>query len=141
MRKPHFDGDFPFRDMYSRPMNAAIRPLDPAAEFYTEERCHINELSNLPEDPDCSIARARIEPGVTTRWHRLDGIAERYVVLEGCGRAEIGDLPPRAVGPGDVVLIPPACRQRIANVGTADLVFLAICTPRFRPEHYGDAEV
>ena len=117
-------------------MNAAIRFLDPATEFYTEERCHINELSNLPEDPDCSIARARIEPGVTTRWHRLAGVAERYVVLEGRGRAEIGDLPPRDVGPGTVVLIPPACRQRIANLGRTDLVFLAICTPRFRPERY-----
>ena len=94
-------------------MNPAIRPHDPAAEFYTEERCYITELSNLPEDPDCSIARARLEPGVTTRWHRLDGIAERYVVL-----------------------IPPACRQRIANLGKTDLVFLAICTPRFRPERY-----
>lgn len=121
-------------------MNPSIRPLDPAAEFYTEERCHINELSNLPEDPACSIARARVAPGVTTRWHRLDGIAERYVVLEGRGCAEIGGLPPRGVGPGDVVLIPPGCRQRIANLGTADLVFLAICTPRFRPEHYADAD-
>ncbi len=139
-RRSYFDGDFAFRDMYSRPMNAAIRPLDPAAEFYTEERCHITELSNLPEDPDCSIARARIEPGVTTRWHRLGGIAERYVVLEGRGCAEIGDLPPRDVGPGDVVLIPPACRQRIANLGKTDLVFLAICTPRFRPERYEDID-
>ena len=121
-------------------MNAAIRILDPAAEFYTAERCHIIELSNLPADPDCSIARARIEPGVTTRWHRLDGVAERYVVLEVRGRAEIGDLPPRDVGPGDVVLIPPACRQRIANPGKTDLVFLAICTPRFRPERYEDLD-
>ena len=121
-------------------MNAAIRPLDPAAEFYTAERCHINELSNLPEDSACSIARARVAPGVTTRWHRLDGITERYVVLEGLGRAEIGDLPPRGVGPGDVVLIPPACRQRIANLGKTDLVFLAICTPRFRPERYEDID-
>ena len=120
-------------------MNPAIRPLDPAAEFYTEERCHITELSNLPEDPDCSIARARVAAGATTRWHRLAGIAERYVLLEGRGRAEIGDLPPREVGPGAVVLIPPGCRQRIANVGTADLVFLAVCTPRFQPACYAEA--
>ena len=123
---------------YIRSMNAAIRPLAHATEFFTEERCHILELANDPEDSDCSIARARVEPGVTTRWHRLDGIAERYVVLEGIGRAEIGDLPPQNVGPGDVILIPPGCRQRIANAGPADLVFLAVCTPRFRPEHYRD---
>ena len=121
-------------------MNASIRHPDPAAEFYTAERCHILELSNAPDDPDGSIARARVEPGVITRWHRLADAAERYVVLEGRGRVEIGDLPPRDVAPGDVVLIPPGCRQRIANAGAEDLVFLAVCTPRFQPACYADAE-
>ena len=121
-------------------MNPAIRPLDSAAEFYTEERCHILELANLPDDPDASIARARVEPGVTTRWHRLVGAAERYVLLAGRGRAEIGGLPPQDVGPGDVILIPPGAPQRIANLGPTDLVFLAICTPRFRPEAYEDLD-
>jgi 23S rRNA-/tRNA-specific pseudouridylate synthase len=41
---------------------------------------------------------------------------------------------------GDVVRIPPMCRQRITNVGTTDLVFLAICTPRFMPQAYEDIE-
>lgn len=121
-------------------MNAAIRTPDSAAEFFTAEKCHILEISNSPDDPDCSIARARVEPGVTTRWHRLAGTAERYVILEGRGRAEIGELPPRNVGPGDVVLIPPGVRQRITNAGNRDLVFLAVCTPRFRPEAYEDIE-
>ena len=125
---------------YNIPMNPAIRAIDPSAEYYFAEGCHVLELSNVPGDPDCSIARARVEPGTTTRWHRLDGIAERYVLLEGRGRAEIGDLPPREVGPGDVLLIPPGCRQRIANVGDRDLVFLAVCTPRFLPARYTDAE-
>ena len=121
-------------------MNPEIRSPAPAAEFSTPENCHILELANLPGDPDCSIARARVEPGATTRWHRLAGVAERYVILAGRGRAEIGDLPPRAVAPGDVVLMPPGVRQRIANTGHDDLVFLAICTPRFRPEHYADID-
>ena len=128
------------RNGYKTPMNAAIRIPVSAAEFYTEEKCHVLELSNSADDPDCSIARARVEPGVTTRWHRLAGVAERYVLLEGRGRAEIGDLPPQEVSPGAVVLIPPGCRQRIANTGKGDLVFLAICTPRFRPETYEDIE-
>jgi mannose-6-phosphate isomerase-like protein (cupin superfamily) len=85
-----------------------------------------------------SIARARVETSVTTRWHRLRGIAERYVIIEGLGRVEVGDLPATDVGPGDVVLIPPGCRQRIANIGSTDLVFLAICSPRFVPEAYWD---
>jgi mannose-6-phosphate isomerase-like protein (cupin superfamily) len=64
--------------------------------------------------------------------------AERYVILEGTGRVEIGNLAPQEVTAGDVLLIPPSCRQRIANVGSADLVFLAICSPRFRSEAYED---
>ena len=121
-------------------MDEAIGRFDPGAERYTPERCHIVELSNSPADPEVSIARARVEPGVTTRWHRVLGTAERYVILEGRGRVEVGDLPPQEVGAGDVVLIPPSCRQRIANAGPGDLIFLAICTPRFRPEAYEDVE-
>lgn len=121
-------------------MNEEIRPMNPGAEFYTAERCHINELSNTVTDPEVSISRARVEPGVTTRWHRLDGIAERYVILDGTGRVEIGNLPPHEMGPGAVALIPPSCRQRITNTGEKGLIFLAICTPRFRQEAYEDIE-
>jgi mannose-6-phosphate isomerase-like protein (cupin superfamily) len=115
---------------------ASVRRLTPAAEFATSEGCSIVEISNSPDDPHLSIARARVEPNVTTQWHRLAGVAERYVILEGSGRVEIGDRPPEDVHPGDVVLIPPMCRQRITNIGSADLVFLAICTPRFERDRY-----
>lgn len=114
--------------------------MDPAAEYFFAEGCHINELSNTEADSAVSVARARVAPGVTTRWHRLVDTTERYVLLSGQGRVEVGDLPPRAVGPGDVVLIPPGCRQRITCLGEEELVFLAICTPRFRPEAYEDME-
>ena len=109
-------------------------------EWYTDERCHIRELSNTADDPDLSIAQARVTPGVVTRWHRLTGVTERYVILEGQGRMEVGDLPPRTLRPGDVVLIPPGCRQRIANTGGTDLIFLALCSPRFTPEAYEDID-
>jgi mannose-6-phosphate isomerase-like protein (cupin superfamily) len=122
-------------------MKARIKYFDAQAEYFTPELCHINELANTPDDPGASIARARVGPGMTTRWHRLVGTAERYVILEGRGRVEVGDVRPHDVGPGDVVLIPPLCRQRITNIGTTDLVFLAICTPRFRPEVYEDLEL
>lgn len=121
-------------------MKPAIHRFDAAAEYDTPERCFINELCNTPDDPDVSIARARVAPGVTTRWHRLPGTAERYVILEGSGRVEVGELPAADVGSGDVVLIPPGCRQRIANTGATDLVFLAICSPRFVIEAYEDVE-
>jgi len=122
------------------PKEAEIRPREAAVEFYTEERCHIRELSNIAHDPAVSIAAARVEPGVVTRWHRLAGITERYVILQGEGRMEAGTLPPRLIGPGDVVIIPPGCPQRIANTGGADLLFLAVCSPRFVPEAYEDID-
>ena len=121
-------------------MQPAVLQANPGAEFHTPEECWILELSNSPADPQLSIARARVAPGVTTRWHRVRGTAERYVIVEGTGRVEVADLAPREVAAGDVVLIPPSARQRIANTGTRDLVFLAICTPRFVPEAYEDLE-
>lgn len=117
-------------------MKPAIKRSEASAEFHTSEGCDILELSNSADDADASIARARVAPGVTTQWHRLVGTTERYVILEGRGRVEVGDLPAQEVIAGDVVLIPPMCRQRITNIGEEDLVFLAICTPRFRQEAY-----
>ena len=114
--------------------------VTPGDEYFFEEGCHILELSNSPDDPAVSIARTRVEPGVTTRLHRLDGTTERYVMLEGRGAVRVGDLPPRGVGPGDVVIIPQGCPQQITNTGSADLVFLAVCTPRFRREAYHDID-
>jgi mannose-6-phosphate isomerase-like protein (cupin superfamily) len=118
-------------------MEPRIYKFDSEKEYYySDEGCHIIELSNAPGDPDVSIARARVEPGKSTRWHCLKGISERYVVLEGKGAVEVGGKPSCEVGPGDVVLIPPMIRQRITNTGASDLVFIAICSPRFTPEAY-----
>lgn len=113
-------------------------PTLPATEFSTTERCHITELINQADHADVSLAQARVEPGITTRWHTVEA-REIYYILQGNGRAEVGeDTWP--VGPGDAVSIPPLVRQRIANTGTTDLVFLCICTPRFTPEGYHELE-
>ena len=121
-------------------MKETIQKKSLKDEFYTSEKCYMTELSNTPDDPDVSIARARVEPGVTTRWHRLKETSERYFMISGRGLAEVGKLPPQEVVAGDIVLIPPMCRQRITNIGKDDLVFLAICSPRFRQEVYEDIE-
>ena len=121
-------------------MKEAIRVFGSSEEVYTPERCYIIELSNSTDDPDLSIAQARVEPGITTRWHRLHGTGERYFILEGTGRAEIGDLPPRDVAAGDVVIIPPLTPQRITNTGVSDLIFLALCTPRYQESVYEDID-
>lgn len=112
-------------------MKEVIKQINLSHEFYISEGCHIIELSNSPDDPDVSIARARVEPGVTTQWHRLVGISERYVIIEGQGHVEVGNLSPKEVRAGDVVVIPPMSVQRIRNIGMNDLIFLAICSPRF----------
>lgn len=117
-------------------MKADIHTPDPKQEYWFEEGCYITELVNDPADPGVSIARVRVPAGGTTRWHRLAGITERYVLLAGTGRVEVGELPPQEISAGAVVTIPPGMRQRIANTGTGDLVFLAICAPRFVREAY-----
>lgn len=110
-----------------------------ATEFWFREGCHITEWANEADAADLSIARARVDPGATTRWHSLVDVTERYVILEGSGRAEIGDQRIDVVA-GDVIVIEPGEPQRIANTGDQDLVFVVVCTPRFRPEVYRELD-
>ena len=117
----------------------------PRGEYWFPEGCFIDEWTNTPDDPACSICRARVPAGGLTRWHWPDATTERYVVLAGRGRMELGAVgaaspivatSTRVIGPGEVVVIPAGTPQRIAALGGEDLVFLAICTPRFTPECY-----
>ena len=121
-------------------MTPEITSINDAAEHYLEERCHIKEYWNVERDPGLSIARARVGPGVTTAWHWLDGVVERYLIVAGTGLVEVGDLAPTPVVAGDLVLIPASLRQRITNTGRADLLFDCLCTPRFTPDCYHAGE-
>ncbi len=121
-------------------MNAKILHSQAQDECWFQEGCYILEVANHADDPDVSIARARVEPGVTTKWHCLHQTMERYLIIQGQGRAEIGELPPTPVTAGDVVCIPPDTQQRICNTGRDDLVFYAICSPRFTPDCYRNLE-
>jgi mannose-6-phosphate isomerase-like protein (cupin superfamily) len=114
----------------------SVRRPEQGEEYWFEEGCYILEVLNDPADPDVSIARARVPAGGITDWHRLSGTTERYYILEGAGEVWVGQGEPRPVVPGDVVVIAPGAPQRIRNTGEADLVFLAICSPRFRREQY-----
>ncbi len=120
-------------------MQPIILKQDLAKEFRTEERCFIFESLNASND-SLSVARARVEPGVTTHWHSVEGTVERYIVAEGKGRVQVGGLEPEEVGPGDVVLIPAGVRQRITNIGSTDLIFYCVCTPPFDQKNYQDLE-
>ena len=94
-------------------MKACTKSNSVTPEHLIAEGCFISELSNSADDPGISIARARLEPG---------------------------NLKPNHVSAGDVVLTPPAAHQRITNTGSIDLVFLAICSPRFTEAVYVDSE-
>ena len=112
-------------------MRPEVKKSNVATEFETEERCYITETANDSGDEFVSISRARVEPGVTTAWHKLEGVTERYIIVSGQGRVEIDDLDPIDVFEGDVVRIPDDTPQRITNTGQIDLIFFAVCSPRF----------
>ena len=121
-------------------MGPKIAKLQSAREFLTPERCYIVETWRSKDDGLLTVARARVEPGMTTEWHALEGVTERYLISEGKGRMEVGDLPSTEVAPGDTVFIPAGLRQRITNDGAQDLVFYCICTPPFHPDCYRSLE-
>ncbi len=108
-------------------------------EIWTRERCFITELLNDEEQPEVSIARARVEPGVTTELHTLS-VYEWYVIESGSGRMHVGDREPFPVNRGDTLMIPKHCPQQITNSGREDLVFLCVCAPGFSQECYTSLE-
>ena len=121
-------------------MRPTIQQPDPKTEFLTPERCWILEAWNTSDDATASIARARVTPGVTTQWHRLRGVDERYVIVSGRGLMRTGSLAPAIVGPGAIVVIPAGSPQQITNTGDTDLIFYCICTPPFAPGCYESLE-
>ncbi len=111
----------------------------PQEELWTTERCFITELLNSDDQPEVSLARTRVEPGVTTQLHRLS-VFEWYVIEAGHGLMRIGDEVPIAVSAGDTVAIPKNIAQQVTNSGQADLVFLCVCTPKFSQKCYTSLE-
>jgi len=109
-------------------------------EFLTPEGCFVSENWGLVSfgDEAVSIARARVEPGVTTKAHHLEGIQEIYLIVKGKGKVQIGGLEPANVEEGDAVFIPEGTSQKITNLGKTDLVFYCICTPAFTQDCYRD---
>lgn len=112
---------------------------DGKPEVYTTERCYIAEILNEPGYPEVSVARARVNAGVTTRLHVVS-VLEWYVIQSGTGRMYLGDDAPFDVAPGTVVTIPRNVPQKIENTCDDDLVFLCVCAPRWTPDCYSDLE-
>ncbi len=117
-------------------MKPYYKAFDEDEEFLSAERCHILELLNHKDDKSQSIARARVEPGVTTAWHQLKDTSEVYLVLEGQGLIEINEEVSQVLRKGDIYRIPPNTPQRISNQQDQDLLFLCFCTPAFNEDCY-----
>ena len=122
-------------------MQQYLYTYDDDTTFSTDERCDINELFNTDNDETCSIARATVDVGLSTQLHAVKYTIERYVILQGQGEVEINHQPVRQVNHLDVVNIKAGQAQKITNTGTEPLVFLCICTPRFKPENYINLEL
>ena len=121
-------------------MTKALIPTpEGRVDFLTRERVHITEQLNDPAVPGVSLARARVEPGVTTELHQLS-VAEWYVIESGVGMMEVGGESAFRVRPGDSVEIPAGISQRISNIGDNDLLLHCVCIPRFTPESYTPLE-
>jgi len=104
-------------------------------EYYFKEGCFIEEWHNDSADQYCSVARVRVEAGKTTKLHSLKNTTERYVMLGGEAMVTVGEKRWK-VSMSDVVVIPPDTPQKIENLQQEDLIFLAICTPRFEEKNY-----
>lgn len=110
-----------------------------AQEYFFDEGCHILEICNDPAHNDLSIVRARVEVGVETKLHALSNTIEHYVLISGTGIATIGDTE-YPVKDNDVIVIGKDVHQKIRNTGNEDLIFLAICAPRFVKECYSEID-
>ena len=108
-------------------------------EVWTSECCFIAELLNNEQTSEVSVARARVEPGVSTTLHSVS-VAEWYVIESGTGLMTMGKETPRRVAAGDAVAIPRGVAQNIRNDGDCDLIFLCVCAPRFTQECYTSLE-
>ena len=116
---------------------------DESSEYFFEEGCYILELSNSDKDSNLSVARARLSPNTQTKLHKLNKTIERYIILQGQGDVMLGnsemECSVKNVKSNDVVIIPENHPQAIKNTGDSDLIFLVICTPRFKVENYSEA--
>ena len=77
-----------------------------------------------------SLAEIRHPVGTASREHIHRVAEEVYYVLEGEGVVRV-DGQVRTIGPGDVVVISPGQRHKVAQRGDGELVLLVTCVPAY----------
>lgn len=70
------------------------------------------------------------EPGSEQPMHRHPDAEQVYVIVAGTGLMRVDDEE-QEVGPGTLVLIPPAANHAIRNVGSEPLTYVSATSPPF----------
>lgn len=114
-----------------------IRDIRTADYFASRDGCTLCELLHPKDNPalqmDMSLCHCILGPGEATVPHCLECQTEVYYILSGMGEMHIGDKVAK-ISSGQAIPVPPEAMQWIANAGTEELVFLAICQPQWREE-------
>jgi mannose-6-phosphate isomerase-like protein (cupin superfamily) len=84
--------------------------------------------------PQHSVAHIVLPPGKSSLLHYHPEAEESYYILSGRARLLIGEEEVVMVE-GTAVLIPATQPHKISNIGSNDLVFLAICVPAWEPDN------
>lgn len=112
-----------------------VKDLVTSRGFVSGDEAYLRELLHPDKETlgiRYSLAHAVVGPGRSTLPHRL-AASEVYYILSGEGIMRVDDEA-RPVRSGQAVLIPPGAVQSIENSGGADLAFLCIVDPAWRPE-------
>lgn len=112
-----------------------IHDIQTAEYFTSRDGCRLTELLHPKNDPDLSmdmsLCHCILAPGEATVPHHLEHQTEVYYILAGVGKMHIGDKEAK-ISSGQTIPVPPGAVQWIANTGTDELIFLAICQPQWR---------
>ncbi len=112
-----------------------IKDFRTAPFFVAADGTLLSELLHPEREPlqlQCSVAYARLEPGATSKPHRLSA-TELYFIVEGEGVMHLdGESEP--VVAGQLIYIPPGSLQSISQRGDTPLGFLCIVDPAWRAE-------
>lgn len=111
--------------------------VDDCIEFAGGDDSRLRELfhpEKISLELNYSLARAVVDPGKTTKPHRLKGHSEVYYIMEGEGVMHIEEESSE-VSAGHAIYIPPGAIQQIENTTNSPLVFLCIVEPAWRAEN------
>ena len=112
-----------------------VRKLTECPEFLAGDHTLLRELlhpAKAQAKVGYSLAHGIIRPGARSKRHRLAS-SEVYYFLAGRGRFWIG-RESAEIKAGSVVYVPPQGEQWVENTGPADLEFLCLVDPAWKPE-------